>query len=180
MDERTDERANERTHESEWTNALEAAEDNRLEMAEAAQLARRPKQLATYGLIGSAGLTVVAAALLGASGAKGAKAKQADSDYNSSLLSGDNEAAITAYNDLNQYRSGAAGLRGAGVVSLILAGGGGAFAHLHPLSTQYGVDLTRHLLNPTFWLGPIIAVAMTVFLVIVRPSCMFLHHPWLY
>ena len=44
------------------------------------------------------------------------------------------------------------------------------------LTTQYGVDLTRHLLNPTFWLGPIIAVAMTVFLVIVRPSCMFLHH----
>ena len=140
--------------EAEWTDTVAAADDRAMTMTAAAEAARRPKQLATYAAVGSAGLAVVSAALLGASGVMGSKAKTADGAYNDALLASDELAAIAAYNDVNQFRSAASGLRAAGAVGLVLAGGGGAFATVSfqlgysrrkalPAANPYALDVAR-------------------------------------
>ena len=74
---------------------------------------------------GAAGLTTIAAALLGASGAKTKKAQEADDAYKAALILNDSAGAIGDYENYNQYKRGASTLRGLGVTSLLLGAGGG-------------------------------------------------------
>lgn len=114
--------------EGDWANSIVVAEDLRIHMSKQAGLAKQPKRMGVYSTSVASGLATVAAAFFGASGAAAKKARDAESDYDSALLENDQAGAAALYTDRATYQRRAAGFRGVGMGTLLLAGGGGAFA----------------------------------------------------